>query len=56
MKTVTTKKPNITKHCRVPYPNAATRQQLIDQFVELLLTGAVGISAAAIVLFILALA
>lgn len=56
MKTVTTKKSNLQQHCGVPYPNAATRRQLIDQFVELLLTGAIGISAAAIVLFILALA
>ena len=56
MKTVTTKKPNTHRRYGVPYPNAATRRQLIDQFVELLLTGAIGISAAAIVLFILALA
>ena len=56
MKTVTTKKPNSHRNYGVPYPNAATRQQLLDQFVELLLTGAIGIAAAAIVLFILAIA
>ena len=56
MKTVTTRKSHTHRRCHVPYPNAATRQQLLDQFVELLLTGAVGISAAAIVLFILAIA
>ena len=56
MKTATTRKPSIAKQFRVPFPNAATRQQIIDHFVELLLTGAVGISAAAIILFILALA
>jgi len=56
MKTVTTRKSHSHRHCSVPYPNAATRQQLLDQFVELLLTGAIGIGAASIVLFILALA
>ena len=56
MKTVTTRKSNMPKRCNVPYPNAATKQQLIDQFVEFLLAGAIGLSAAAIVLFILAIA
>ena len=41
---------------RIPYPNAATKGQIIDRFVELLLTAALGIGAAAILLFILALA
>lgn len=56
MKTVTTRKNHPRRSCSLPYPNAATRQQLLDQFVELLLTGAIGIGAAAIVLFILVLA
>lgn len=56
MKTVTTRKNRSRRSCGLPYPNAATRQQLLDHFVELLLTGAIGIGAAAIVLFILALA
>ena len=56
MKTVTTKKSKMPKRCHVPYPNAATKQQVLDQFVELLLAAAIGISSAAIVLFILAIA
>lgn len=56
MKTATTNKSHSRRHYNVPYPNAATKQQLIDRFVELLLTAAIGIGAAAIVLFILALA
>lgn len=56
MKTVTTRKTHSTRRCGLPYPNAATKQQLLDQFVELLLAGVVGIGGAAILLFILALA
>ena len=55
MKTATTGKTHPRRHCNVPYPNAATKQQLIEHFVELLLTAAIGIGAAA-VLFILAIA
>lgn len=56
MKTVITKKTHSHQHCGAPYPNAATKQQLFDQFVELLLAAAIGIGAAAILLFILAIA
>lgn len=56
MKTATTGKSHPRRHYSVPYPNAATKQQIFDHFVELLLTAAVGIGAAAIVLFILAIA
>ena len=56
MKTVTTRKPYSQRRCGVPFPNAATKQELFDHFVELLLAGAVGIGAAAILLFILAIA
>ena len=56
MKTVTTRKTHSQRHCGVPYPNAATRQQILDQFVELLLAAAVGVGGAAILLFILVLA
>ena len=56
MKTVTKRKSNVRRNYHVPYPNAATKQQLINQFVELLLTAAIGIGAAAIVLFIFTLA
>ena len=56
MKTVTTRKSNSQRRCSVPYPNAATKQELFDHFFELLLAAAVGIGAAAILLFILAIA
>lgn len=56
MKTVTTKKTISRQHGPIPHPNAATKQQLIDRFVELLLAAAIGMGAAATVLFILALA
>ena len=39
----------------LPYPNAATRRELINKFLDLLLMGALGIGAAAILLFVLAL-
>jgi hypothetical protein len=39
----------------LPYPNAATRRELIHKFLDLLLMGALGVGAAAILLFVLAL-
>lgn len=39
----------------LPYPNAATRQELLHKFLDLLLMGALGVGAAAILLFVLAL-
>lgn len=40
----------------LPYPNAATRRELFNRFIDLLLVGAIGAGAAAILLFLLALA
>ena len=37
------------------FPNAATKRQILDRFIELLLMAALGIGAAALVLFFLAL-
>lgn len=56
MKTLTKRKSTVRRNYNVPYPNAATKQQLIDQLVELLLTAAIGMGAAAIVLFLFTLA
>ena len=39
----------------LPYPNAATRRQLLNKFLDLLLMAALGIGAAAILLFLAAL-
>lgn len=40
----------------LPYPNAATRRELMNKFVDLLLVSAMGIAFAAIVLFLPVLA
>lgn len=40
----------------LPYPNAATRKQIIHRFVDLLLVGAIGMAFAAMVLLLPALA
>ena len=44
-----------TKRPSLPYPNAATRRQLLDKFLNLLLTGAVGAAIAAMLLFLMVL-
>ncbi len=56
MKTVTARSTTISNRPHIPYPNAATRREILDRFVELLLMAGLGIGAAAIVLFIFALA
>lgn len=40
----------------IPYPNAATRRQILNRLVDLLLVGAIGVAFAAIVLFLPVLA
>lgn len=40
----------------LPYPNAATRKQILRRFVDLLLVGAIGVAFAAIILFLPVLA
>lgn len=39
----------------VPFPNAATRKDILRKFLDLLLMGALGAGAAAILLFMLVL-
>lgn len=56
MKTVTYRATDFANRPNIPYPNAATRRQILDRIVELLLMAGLGIGAAAILLFILALA
>ena len=55
MKTVTARRKHLSNRPYLNYPNAATYRQIIDKLVELLLMGVMGVGAAAIVLFILAL-
>lgn len=39
----------------IPYPNAATRKEIIHKFLDTLLVGAMGAGGAAILLLLLAL-
>lgn len=40
----------------IPYPNAASRRQIVNKLVDLLLIAATSVGVAAILLFLLALA
>lgn len=55
MKTTTVYRTGFTKRNAPLYPNAATKQELFQKFIDLLLVAAIGISAATIVLFVIAL-
>ena len=56
MKTATMKRTQINRTPVIPYPNAATRQELLHKFLDLVLVCAIGAGLAATLLFILALA
>lgn len=56
MKTITYRTTDLANRPNIPYPNAATRRQILDRVVDLLLMAGLGIGAAAILLFLLALA
>ena len=56
MKTATVKRTQINRMPVIPYPNAATKQELLHKFLDLILVGAIGAGLAACLLFILALA
>ena len=55
MKTVTIRRREYSKLYNLPYPNAATKKQIFNRVVDLLLTAVLGSGAAAIVLFLFAL-
>lgn len=40
----------------IPYPNAATRRELLDKFVDRLLSGAICVACVTVVLFLVTLA
>lgn len=52
MKTTTT----TIRKAALPYPNAATRKQIMNKVLDLLLMAAIGAGIAAMLLFLLALA
>lgn len=56
MKTALADRTDYISRPKLPYPNAATRKQLLDRFLDLLLMVALGTGAAACFLVILALA
>lgn len=41
---------------KLPYPNAATRREIFHKFIDLVLMGAIGVGAAAVILLLLAIA
>ena len=55
MKTVAIRRQKYSNFYNLPYPNAATRKQILNRVIDLLLTAALGSGAAAIVLFLFAL-
>lgn len=56
MKTTAVYCPEHTKMPNLPFPNAATRKDILRKVVDLLLVAAIGAGAAASLLFLLALA
>lgn len=56
MKTATMKQRQIQKMPIIPYPNAATKRELLNKFLDLVLVGAIGAGLAACLLFLLATA
>ena len=56
MKTAAIHRTDLANRPNLPYPNAATKRQLFQRFIDLLLMAALGAGAAASILFILALA
>lgn len=55
MKTTTMNRTDLRSNAQLPYPNAATRRELVHKFVDLLLVAAIGGGAAAILLFFMVL-
>lgn len=56
MKTATIRQRQITKAPAIPYPNAATKQEILHKFLDLILVGAIGAGLAACLLFFLTIA
>lgn len=55
MKTTALYRTDYANRPNLPYPNAATRRELMHKFMDLLLMAALGVGAAAILLFLVAL-
>ena len=55
MKTVSAYRSDYAQRPNLPYPNAATRREMLNKVLDILLMAALGAGAAAILLFLLAL-
>ena len=55
MKTITTTQVTFANRPHVPYPNAATNREIFQKVLDMLLVAAMGVGAAAIFLFMLAI-
>lgn len=55
MKTATIRKTNASALPNLPYPNAASRRELFNKVLDLLLVGAMGAGAAAVLLLLMVL-
>lgn len=53
MKTATIRRTDLNTQPRIPYPNAATRKELVHKFLDMVLMGAIGAGLAASLLFLL---
>lgn len=56
MKTATIRYTDTKTPSHIPYPNAATKKELFNKFLDLLLTAALGAALAALLLFFLVIA
>lgn len=56
MKTAAIYRSKCTSRPELPYPNAATRREIFHKLLDLLLMGAIGVGAATVILFLLAIA
>lgn len=55
MKTATIRKTSASALPNLPYPNAASRRELFNKVLDLLLVGAMGAGAAAVLLLLMVL-
>ena len=55
MKTTVLHRSDYVSRPNLPYPNAATRREMFNKFLDLLLVAALGAGTAAILLFLVAI-
>ncbi len=55
MKTTALHRSDYANRPNLPYPNAATRREMFNKFLDLLLVAALGAGTAAILLFLVAI-